>query len=303
MIAGDDAISDTDAAISDAISDANSDAAISDAISDAAISDAISDAASDSLDDATISDSDSPTMSSDTNGSVVDLGIEASVEMVTLEEEQGTCRICLDQVHISDLIEACHCTGSRRWVHRACIDRWRSQFSRWHVQRHRCQVCRRDYRHPVEGFRIVVHDDLSDSDEEPAIVRRRRMDQRRRQLRRRQRSQALVVAITGSGVLFVFSTLAVVVVMSFPRGLLDNYLWVGSAIQGTLSVMTASMYFHVTTAMEKFDVMHVCILIMWVGSILLFANYVFSFFMMYATMVMYSAAICGMACKEWDGCT
>lgn len=260
------------------------------------------DAISDTVSDDTMSDGEATRDGSSSD----DVESEtASVEMVSLEE--GTCRICLDQARTADLIEACHCTGSRQWVHRACIDRWRSQFSRWHVQRHRCQVCRRDYRYPVEGFRIVVRDDLSDPDEDDvglAIRRRQRLvNQRRRVLRHRQRSQALVIAVTGFGVLFVFSTLVVVVVASFPRGFIDDYLWAGSCVQGSSAILTASLYFHVTVAMERFDAMHVCILVLWAGGIFLFANHVIAFFMLYATMVVYGAAICGMACQEWDGCT
>eukprot|EP01038_Epipyxis_sp_PR26KG_P008680 gene8680-11731_t len=37
-----------------------------------------------------------------------------------------TCRICLDDGVRKDLIAPCKCSGSQKWVHRACLDKWRS---------------------------------------------------------------------------------------------------------------------------------------------------------------------------------
>ena len=41
-------------------------------------------------------------------------------------EELVTCRICLDEVPREEVIAPCQCRGSQRWVHRACLDKWRA---------------------------------------------------------------------------------------------------------------------------------------------------------------------------------
>lgn len=42
------------------------------------------------------------------------------------EPEDYTCRICLDTGSRNDFIAPCKCAGSQKWVHRSCLDRWRS---------------------------------------------------------------------------------------------------------------------------------------------------------------------------------
>ncbi|PKA65809.1 hypothetical protein AXF42_Ash017334 [Apostasia shenzhenica] len=39
--------------------------------------------------------------------------------------EQSQCRICLDSGGV-DLIAPCHCKGTQKYVHRSCLDNWRS---------------------------------------------------------------------------------------------------------------------------------------------------------------------------------
>ena len=36
------------------------------------------------------------------------------------------CRICLDDGDRCEFISPCRCKGTSRWVHRQCLDRWRS---------------------------------------------------------------------------------------------------------------------------------------------------------------------------------
>ena len=43
-----------------------------------------------------------------------------------MSEELVTCRICLDEVPREEVIAPCQCRGSQRWVHRACLDKWRA---------------------------------------------------------------------------------------------------------------------------------------------------------------------------------
>lgn len=51
-------------------------------------------------------------------------GIERSVE--NGETEDYMCRICLDEGERRDFIAPCRCSGTSKWVHRNCLDRWRS---------------------------------------------------------------------------------------------------------------------------------------------------------------------------------
>lgn len=40
--------------------------------------------------------------------------------------ESYTCRYCLDEGTRRDFIAPCNCSGTSKWVHRSCLDRWRS---------------------------------------------------------------------------------------------------------------------------------------------------------------------------------
>lgn len=43
-----------------------------------------------------------------------------------MEGNAYTCRICFDDCLRKELIAPCKCTGTSKWVHRECLDRWRS---------------------------------------------------------------------------------------------------------------------------------------------------------------------------------
>ena len=36
------------------------------------------------------------------------------------------CRICLEDAERSEVIAPCACKGSQKWVHRQCLNNWRS---------------------------------------------------------------------------------------------------------------------------------------------------------------------------------
>lgn len=42
------------------------------------------------------------------------------------ENFEFSCRICLEEGNRKDFIAPCECRGSSRWVHRECLDKWRS---------------------------------------------------------------------------------------------------------------------------------------------------------------------------------
>lgn len=63
----------------------------------------------------------------DMDNSVADdiIDINADENCALLNSEQPQCRICLDSEG-EDLIAPCHCRGTQKYVHRSCLDNWRS---------------------------------------------------------------------------------------------------------------------------------------------------------------------------------
>uniref|UniRef100_A0A0E0CF07 RING-CH-type domain-containing protein n=1 Tax=Oryza meridionalis TaxID=40149 RepID=A0A0E0CF07_9ORYZ len=60
------------------------------------------------------------------------LGVDEDIETIDANEETHLviqdcpqCRICLDNEG-DDLIAPCHCKGTQKYVHRSCLDNWRS---------------------------------------------------------------------------------------------------------------------------------------------------------------------------------
>jgi hypothetical protein len=51
------------------------------------------------------------------------------------------CRICLDDDD-PRMIAPCPCNGTNKWVHRRCLDNWRSESD---VAFNRCQTCKTNY--------------------------------------------------------------------------------------------------------------------------------------------------------------
>lgn len=51
------------------------------------------------------------------------LHVDESCQLVNTDQLQ--CRICLDSEG-EDLIAPCHCKGTQKYVHRSCLDNWRS---------------------------------------------------------------------------------------------------------------------------------------------------------------------------------
>ncbi|RNE97481.1 hypothetical protein TraAM80_09352 [Trypanosoma rangeli] len=62
------------------------------------------------------------------------------------EEEENVCRICRDGEEEEKLVSACECTGSVRWVHRTCLDRWRLESMKRNIRNiNRCEICKRPF--------------------------------------------------------------------------------------------------------------------------------------------------------------
>ena len=54
--------------------------------------------------------------------------------------EKPICRFCFDDANQEDLFVPCHCTGTARYVHRRCLQEWRSQDIH-SLNYTRCQEC------------------------------------------------------------------------------------------------------------------------------------------------------------------
>ncbi|KAB1220050.1 E3 ubiquitin-protein ligase MARCH3 [Morella rubra] len=57
------------------------------------------------------------------NDDLQNLHLEESCHLGSIDQAQ--CRICLDSGG-EDLIAPCHCKGTQKYVHRSCLDNWRS---------------------------------------------------------------------------------------------------------------------------------------------------------------------------------
>lgn len=60
------------------------------------------------------------------------------------EGDSRQCRICLSTDDSYDMIAPCSCSGSQKWVHRACVDEWRAQERIPRAFTH-CPTCRFEY--------------------------------------------------------------------------------------------------------------------------------------------------------------
>eukprot|EP01120_Amphizonella_sp_Union-15-10_P015760 TRINITY_DN8162_c0_g1_i4.p1 TRINITY_DN8162_c0_g1~~TRINITY_DN8162_c0_g1_i4.p1 ORF type:complete len:312 (+),score=33.12 TRINITY_DN8162_c0_g1_i4:90-1025(+) len=58
--------------------------------------------------------------------------------------DERVCRNCHDSDQQEDLISPCKCAGSVRWVHRTCLDQWRS-ISTNPNSFYRCEICHSPY--------------------------------------------------------------------------------------------------------------------------------------------------------------
>jgi hypothetical protein len=66
------------------------------------------------------------------------------------------CRICLDTDHPNDLISPCLCNGSSSYVHRKCLNDWRSENTNGKSFKY-CDICQ---------FEYVIETIINDSKEE-----------------------------------------------------------------------------------------------------------------------------------------
>eukprot|EP00474_Spongospora_subterranea_P006784 CRZ07242.1 hypothetical protein [Spongospora subterranea] len=65
---------------------------------------------------------------------------------------QPSCRICLEDSAVSDLIQPCQCKGSIRYVHRRCLNEWRA-VSQKRNSFFSCELCNASYYFSDQGRR------------------------------------------------------------------------------------------------------------------------------------------------------
>eukprot|EP00742_Colponemidia_sp_Colp-10_P017519 GILJ01020157.1.p1 GENE.GILJ01020157.1~~GILJ01020157.1.p1 ORF type:complete len:277 (-),score=15.98 GILJ01020157.1:41-871(-) len=62
----------------------------------------------------------------------------------------NTCRICKENATSEELVAPCECTGSCRYVHQSCIDRWRFESVRRNSQYStHCEICTARFQTPI----------------------------------------------------------------------------------------------------------------------------------------------------------
>ena len=62
---------------------------------------------------------------------------------VMIDDDSTTCRICLDDTIDDELFSPCRCTGSSKYVHISCLNKWRNEDL---SNRNRCEICLYDYK-------------------------------------------------------------------------------------------------------------------------------------------------------------
>lgn len=62
-----------------------------------------------------------------------------------MEENLPFCRICLDIDELPNLISPCLCSGTSKWVHKKCLNRWRALVPSGHENNKICKECRGEY--------------------------------------------------------------------------------------------------------------------------------------------------------------
>eukprot|EP01028_Stygiella_incarcerata_P005952 TRINITY_DN24550_c0_g2_i1.p1 TRINITY_DN24550_c0_g2~~TRINITY_DN24550_c0_g2_i1.p1 ORF type:complete len:325 (+),score=67.94 TRINITY_DN24550_c0_g2_i1:258-1232(+) len=76
---------------------------------------------------------------------------EDVMPLIASSDPERLCRICYCGDEAGELFQPCRCRGSLAWIHRECLDRWRSSESIVPFQRNtekfnRCEVCHYVYR-------------------------------------------------------------------------------------------------------------------------------------------------------------
>ncbi|CBZ36596.1 hypothetical protein, conserved [Leishmania donovani] len=72
------------------------------------------------------------------------------------EEEESFCRICREGSDIAPLIVPCACTGSVRFVHATCLDRWRIESAKRNLANvNHCEICKEPFRVNIQRSTLL----------------------------------------------------------------------------------------------------------------------------------------------------
>ena len=72
-----------------------------------------------------------------------------------LLNDTATCRICLEDDHIKNLIFPCKCSGTSKYVHKSCLDQWRTLSDNKEAY-YKCFECH--YRYRLTSNNIEIPD-------------------------------------------------------------------------------------------------------------------------------------------------
>ena len=72
------------------------------------------------------------------------MSITNDVDVQSTDDQLKQCRICLDTDHPDDIISPCLCNGSAAYVHRKCLNNWRSENANGRGFKY-CNVCQFEY--------------------------------------------------------------------------------------------------------------------------------------------------------------
>ena len=83
--------------------------------------------------------------------------------MNDIELYDPECRICFDDIDYDELISPCRCKGTSKWVHRGCLNTWRSMNTGREAHL-KCMECKEEYtirrNGPEEKTKIFVYTKL-----------------------------------------------------------------------------------------------------------------------------------------------
>lgn len=72
------------------------------------------------------------------------------------EEEEPFCRICREGEEVGRLVEPCECTGSVRFVHNACLDRWRLESAKRNMSHvNHCEICKKPFQIAIQRSTLL----------------------------------------------------------------------------------------------------------------------------------------------------
>ncbi len=130
-----------------------------------------------------------------------------------------TCRFCFEESdNVNDFIVPCLCTGSSKYIHRQCLDRWRSEDPDG-INFHRCGTCHFEY-------------EIINQEDDPELEKKRQIEYKK----------AIALDVTS----LIFNVVIAIVCVGFILYLLDScgfhfirsYIWKHFHLTNTILVFS-----------------------------------------------------------------